>query len=79
MARSFLAHYALFSHSSYYGFGCVMAIVYGLTTLSPIAFYLIPVQLPFYLDGLVKATPSQSGLAIALCTLFSAIAILPLD
>jgi MFS family permease len=52
----------------------VMAIVYGLTTLSQIAFYLIPVQLPFYLDGLVRATPAQSGLAIALCTLFSAIA-----
>jgi MFS family permease len=52
----------------------VMAIVYGLTTLSQIAFYLIPVQLPFYLDGLVQAKPSQSGLAIALCTLFSAIA-----
>jgi MFS family permease len=52
----------------------VMVIVYGLTTLSQIAFYLIPVQLPFYLDSLVKANPSQSGLAIALCTLFSAIA-----
>jgi MFS family permease len=52
----------------------VMAIVYGLTTLSQIAFYLIPVQLPFYLDSLVKATPSQSGLAIALCTLFAAMA-----
>jgi MFS family permease len=52
----------------------VMAIVYGFTTLSQIAFYLIPVQLPFFLDGLVKALPSQSGMAIAFCTLFSAIA-----
>jgi MFS family permease len=52
----------------------VMVIVYGLTTLSQIAFYLIPVQLPFFLDNLVKALPSQSGMAIALCTLFSAIA-----
>jgi MFS family permease len=52
----------------------VMVIVYGLTTLSQIAFYLIPVQLPFFLDSLVKALPSQSGMAIALCTLFSAIA-----
>jgi MFS family permease len=52
----------------------VMAIVYGLTTISQIAFYLIPVQLPFFLDSLVKASPSQSGMAIALCTLFSAIA-----
>jgi MFS family permease len=52
----------------------VMLIVYGLTTLSQIAFYLIPVQLPFFLESLVKALPSQSGMAIALCTLFSAIA-----
>ncbi len=52
----------------------VLAIIYGLTTLSQIAFYLIPVQLPFFLDGLVKASPSQSGMAIALCTLFSAAA-----
>jgi MFS family permease len=52
----------------------VLAIIYGLTTVSQIAFYLIPVQLPFFLDGLVKAAPSQSGMAIALCTLFSAAA-----
>jgi MFS family permease len=52
----------------------VLAIIYGLTTLSQIAFYLIPVQLPFFLEGLVKAAPSQSGMAIALCTLFSAAA-----
>jgi MFS family permease len=52
----------------------VLAIVYGLTTLSQIAFYLIPVQLPFFLENLVRATPSQSGMAIGFCTLFSAIA-----
>jgi MFS family permease len=52
----------------------VMAIVYGFTTLSQIAFYLIPVQLPFFLDDLVKALPTQSGMAIAFCTLFSAFA-----
>jgi MFS family permease len=52
----------------------VLAIVYGLTTISQIAFYLIPVQLPFYLETMVKAQPSQSGMAIAFCTLFSAIA-----
>jgi MFS family permease len=50
-----------------------MVIIYGLTTIGQIAFYLIPVQLPFYLDGLLKALPSQSGMAIALCTLFAAI------
>ncbi len=52
----------------------LLAIIYGLTTLSQIAFYLIPVQLPFFLSDLVKAAPSQSGMAIALCTLFSAAA-----
>jgi MFS family permease len=50
----------------------ILGIIYGLTTLSQIAFYLIPVQLPFFLENLVKALPSQSGIAIALCTLFSA-------
>jgi MFS family permease len=43
----------------------VLGIVYGLTTLSQIAFYLIPVQLPFFLENLVKALPSQSGMALA--------------
>jgi MFS family permease len=52
----------------------VLAIIYGLTTLGQIAFYLIPVQLPFFLDGLLKAAPAQSGMAIALCMLFSAAA-----
>jgi MFS family permease len=52
----------------------VLGIIYGLTTLSQVAFYLIPVQLPFFLETLVKAPPSQSGMAIALCTLFSAFA-----
>jgi MFS family permease len=36
-------------------------------------FYMIPVQLPFYLQELASATASQSGLAIALSTLFVAI------
>jgi MFS family permease len=52
----------------------ILAIIYGFTTLSQIAFYLIPVQLPFFLTQLVQAVPTQSGMAIALCTLFSAIA-----
>jgi MFS family permease len=52
----------------------VLGIIYGLTTLSQIAFYLVPVQLPFFLKNLVQALPSQSGMAIALCTLFSAFA-----
>jgi MFS family permease len=52
----------------------ILCLIYGLTTLSQMAFYLVPVQLPFFLTQLVQAIPSQSGMAIALCTLFSAIA-----
>jgi MFS family permease len=52
----------------------VMVVVYGLSTLIQIAFYLIPVQLPFFLKNLVQAVPSQTGMAIAFCTLFAAIA-----
>ncbi len=43
----------------------VMVVAYGLTTLSQIAFYLIPVQMPFFLKNLVAAVPSQTGMAIA--------------
>jgi MFS family permease len=46
---------------------------YGLAIISQIVFYIIPVQLPFYLKELFAANASQSGLAIALCTLMSAI------
>ena len=52
----------------------VMVVVYGLSMLIQIAFYLIPVQLPFFLKDLVQAVPSQTGMAIAFCTLFAAIA-----
>jgi MFS family permease len=52
----------------------VMVVVYGLTTLSQIAFYLIPVQMPFFLKSLLGAVPAQTGMAIAFCTLFAAIA-----
>jgi MFS family permease len=52
----------------------VMVVVYGLSMLIQIAFYLIPVQMPFFLQNLVQAEPSQTGLAIAFCTLFAAIA-----
>ncbi|GET36103.1 MFS transporter [Microseira wollei] len=52
----------------------LLILVYGVTTLSQVIFYLIPVQLPFYLRSLTNATPAQSGIAIAFCTLFSAFA-----
>lgn len=52
----------------------LLILIFGITTLSQIVFYMIPVQLPFYLRSLVNATPAQSGMAIASCTLFSSIA-----
>ncbi len=50
----------------------IAGLTYLAALLSQIVFYLIPAQLPFYLKQLVSATASQSGLAIALATLFSA-------
>jgi MFS family permease len=50
-----------------------VAITYGIALVSQIVFYLIPVQLPFYLQQIANASASQSGLAIALTTLCSAI------
>lgn len=50
----------------------LLAFIYGVALLTQIIFYLIPVQLPFYLKELANANASQSGLAIALATLFSA-------
>ncbi|MBF2026275.1 MAG: MFS transporter [Oscillatoriales cyanobacterium C42_A2020_001] len=50
----------------------IAGLTYLAALLSQIVFYLIPVQLPFHLKQLVNATASQSGLAIALATLFSA-------
>jgi MFS family permease len=52
----------------------LVVITYGIGILSQIVFYLIPVQLPFYLKQLFGAGASQSGIAIALATLFSAMA-----
>lgn len=52
----------------------LLALIYGIAIVTQIIFYLIPVQLPFYLEALSKATASQSGLAIAFATLFSAFA-----
>jgi MFS family permease len=51
-----------------------LALIYGIALMVQVAFYLIPVQLPFYLKSLNNAIGSQSGLAIALCTLFSSFA-----
>lgn len=51
----------------------LLIFIYGALVLTQIAFYLIPVQLPFYLQSLLQAGASESGLAIAFCTLFSAL------
>ncbi|MEL7244950.1 MAG: MFS transporter [Cyanobacteria bacterium J06573_2] len=48
----------------------LLLIVFGITTFTQIVFYLIPVQLPFYLRGLIDATPQQIGNAVACCNLF---------
>ncbi|MBW4579535.1 MAG: MFS transporter [Tildeniella nuda ZEHNDER 1965/U140] len=50
----------------------LLVFICGIALLTQIIFYLIPVQLPFYLKELANANASQSGLAIALATLFSA-------
>lgn len=52
----------------------MLTLVFGIALLTQIIFYLIPVQLPFYLRSLSNATPGLSGMAIAFCTLFSAFA-----
>ncbi len=51
----------------------LLVLTYGIALLTQIVFYLIPVQLPFYLKNLTNANAAQSGLAIALGTLFSAV------
>ncbi len=50
----------------------LISLTYSAALLSQMVFYMIPVQLPFYLKELVQANASQSGLAIAFATLFSA-------
>lgn len=52
----------------------LLVLIYGAALLQQVVFYLIPVQLPFYLRQLSGASATQAGLAIALSTLFSALA-----
>lgn len=49
----------------------LLTLIYSVLLLTQVAFYLIPVQLPFYFKSLFNAGASESGLAIAFCTLFS--------
>ncbi|MGB3293650.1 MAG: MFS transporter [Phormidesmis sp.] len=52
----------------------LLVLIYGSVLLQQIVFYLIPVQLPFYLEQLSGAGATQTGLAIAFSVLFSALA-----
>jgi MFS family permease len=52
----------------------LVGITYGIAIVTQIVFYLMPVQIPFYLKQIANASGSQSGLALALLTLFSAAA-----
>ena len=51
----------------------VLAMIYSVALFYMVAFYLIPVQLPFYLQSLGSVSASASGLAIAASTLASSI------
>ncbi|HSM80114.1 MAG TPA: MFS transporter, partial [Nodosilinea sp.] len=50
----------------------LLGTTFAIALLTQIVFYMIPVQIPFYLQQLSGANASQSGLAIALATLAAA-------
>lgn len=52
----------------------LLVLIYSIALLMQVIFYLIPVQLPFYLQALTRASATQGGLAIAITTFFSALA-----
>jgi MFS family permease len=52
----------------------IAVLVYALMFGMQVIFYFMPVQLPFYLQGLTGATASQSGLALSVLTFFYAMA-----
>lgn len=51
----------------------IISFIYALTFLTMVVFYMIPVQLPFYLKTLGQAGGTQAGIAIAASTLASAV------
>lgn len=51
----------------------IIGFIYALTFLTMVVFYMIPVQLPFYLKSLAQVSNTQTGIAIAASTLASAI------
>lgn len=52
----------------------LLVLIYGSVLLQQVAFYMIPVQLPFHLQQVANVGATQTGLAIACATLFSALA-----
>ncbi|MDR8393763.1 MFS transporter [Aliifodinibius sp. S!AR15-10] len=48
----------------------LLGFIYGVGLFGMIIFYLVPIQIPFYLEALVNAGPTASGMAIAVSTLF---------
>lgn len=50
----------------------LMVLIYSVMVLLQIIFYLVPVQLPFYLQSLLSANAAQSGFAISMMTLLFA-------
>lgn len=61
------------TESPQFPFGLV-ALTYGIAVITQIVFYFIPVQLPFYLSQVANTNAALEGFAIALLSLFSAIA-----
>jgi MFS family permease len=51
----------------------IITFIYALTFLTMVVFYMIPVQLPFYLKSLGQVGGTQAGIAIASSTLASAV------
>ena len=54
------------------GVAGLLVFLYSTTLMMQIAFFMIPVQLPFYLEQIGETSPTRVGAAIALMTVFSA-------
>lgn len=52
----------------------LLAFLYGTAFLGMAGFYLVPVQLPFFLETVLGGSPSGTGVAIGASTLFSSLA-----
>lgn len=50
--------------------GRLLPLIYGIAFFGMVIFYFIPLQIPFYLETLLGAGPTISGMAIAVSTLF---------